>query len=62
MPLFEYACTACGHEFEAFVTSSRVPVCPSCQSEKLEKLISRLGRISGQGGSVSGGAPVFSGG
>jgi putative FmdB family regulatory protein len=40
MPIFEYECRACGHEFELLVRSGDVPACPSCQSEELEKLLS----------------------
>ena len=59
MPLFEYACTDCGRRFAAFVTASRKPYCPSCQSERLEKLVSRLGRVGTENG---GGVPTFTGG
>jgi putative FmdB family regulatory protein len=59
MPLFEYECTDCGRRFEAFVTSSRKAVCPSCKGERLEKLVSRLGRIGSEAG---GKTPVFTGG
>lgn len=42
MPIFEYACKACGKQFEALVRSQdAAPNCPSCQSADLEKLISR---------------------
>jgi len=40
MPIFEYACNDCGHEFEALVRSSTVPECPSCHSKELKKLLS----------------------
>ena len=40
MPIFEYRCEACKHEFEALVRGSAVPVCEKCSSEKLEKLLS----------------------
>jgi len=59
MPMFEYECTDCGRLFEAFVTSSRKAVCPSCKGERLEKLVSRLGRIGSDGG---GSVPTFTGG
>jgi putative FmdB family regulatory protein len=40
MPIFEYACGDCGHEFEALVRSDTTPECPSCHSNKLDKLLS----------------------
>lgn len=40
MPLFEYECKKCGHQFEQLIMGSTTPVCPSCQSKKLEKLLS----------------------
>ena len=42
MPIFEYACKACGKQFEALVRSQdKAPACPSCKSADLEKLISK---------------------
>lgn len=40
MPIFEYRCAACNHEFEALVRGGSTPVCEKCSSEKLEKLLS----------------------
>lgn len=40
MPIYEYACHQCGHEFEALVRQSTVPECPSCHSTELDKLLS----------------------
>jgi putative FmdB family regulatory protein len=39
MPIFEYACRACGKEFEALVRSSDTPQCP-CGSTDLQKKLS----------------------
>ena len=47
MPLFEYECRKCGHEFEALVVGSRKPVCPKCKGEDLEKKVSRVGVATG---------------
>jgi putative FmdB family regulatory protein len=40
MPIFEYRCDACGHEFETLVLPGTTPACPSCRSESLAKRIS----------------------
>ena len=42
MPIYEYACSACGHELEAMQKISEKPkkVCPSCHAHRLERLIS----------------------
>ena len=40
MPIFEYKCRGCGHEFEALVRKSDIPACPSCNGTDLERLLS----------------------
>jgi putative FmdB family regulatory protein len=40
MPIFEYKCKTCGHEFEALVRSGDVPACDKCKGTELEKLLS----------------------
>jgi putative FmdB family regulatory protein len=42
MPIFDYVCRACGHEFEALTrgSSSKLPKCPECQSEDAKRLLS----------------------
>ena len=42
MPIYEYGCSACGHEIEAWQKISEKPkkVCPKCHARKLERLIS----------------------
>ncbi len=40
MPIFEYVCKACQHEFEALVLGSRIPVCAECGSADLDRLLS----------------------
>ncbi|MCK5943992.1 MAG: zinc ribbon domain-containing protein [Planctomycetes bacterium] len=41
MPTYDYACKACGHRFEEFQSMSSDPLkkCPSCNKNKLERLI-----------------------
>ncbi|MCX5755459.1 MAG: zinc ribbon domain-containing protein [Gemmatimonadetes bacterium] len=40
MPIYEYRCESCKHEFEALVRSSDVPKCEKCGADKLERLLS----------------------
>ena len=40
MPIYEYECRDCHHRFEAIVRVNDSPVCPSCESANLERLIS----------------------
>ena len=40
MPLYDYRCRACRHEFEALVRPPAPPACPSCASADLERLLS----------------------
>jgi putative FmdB family regulatory protein len=37
MPIFEYRCESCGHNFEAILFGAQAPECPKCHTEKLEK-------------------------
>ena len=49
MPIFEYECRACGHQFEYLVLpTSPAPACPSCEKQDLQKLIS-LCAVSSEG-------------
>ena len=43
MPIYEYACSACGHLFEEWQKMSDPPVrtCPKCKKKKVERLISQ---------------------
>jgi len=40
MPIYEYKCQACSHQFELLVRSGTTPACPACGAEQLERLIS----------------------
>ena len=41
MPTYEYACRACGHNFEQFqsITSDPVRTCPKCRKRAVERKI-----------------------
>lgn len=52
MPIYEYQCKACRHEFELLQKVSEDPVtdCPKCTKPQLQKLISAAGfRLKGSG-------------
>ena len=47
MPIYEYECRACHHQFEAIVRMSDTAACPQCQSADLERLVSLFAVDSG---------------
>ncbi|MCP4877153.1 MAG: zinc ribbon domain-containing protein [Gammaproteobacteria bacterium] len=52
MPIYEYVCNECGHEFETLQKMSDAPLsdCPTCGKSELKKKISAPGfRLSGSG-------------
>lgn len=46
MPTYEYACTSCGHQFEAFQSFSEdaLTECPECKGE-VQKVYSNVGVV-----------------
>lgn len=40
MPLYEYECRTCHHQFELLVRSSTTLECPACHGSELEKQLS----------------------
>ncbi len=42
MPTYEYECSSCGHQLEAFqsMTEKRLKKCPECKKDKLQRLLS----------------------
>jgi putative FmdB family regulatory protein len=50
MPLYEYACKACEHQFEALVRNSDVPECPACRATALERRFSVFAAHTNGGG------------
>ncbi len=52
MPIYEYACSGCGHELEEMqkITDKPKKVCPHCHAHKLERLISNTSfKLKGTG-------------
>ena len=52
MPIYEYRCTACGHEMDHFhrSRSEPKPACASCDEDALERLVSLTSfQLKGEG-------------
>lgn len=41
MPIYEYQCDKCHHEFEELVFGDQLPPCPLCGAHQTHKLMSR---------------------
>jgi putative FmdB family regulatory protein len=52
MPVYEYACEKCGHEFEAEqrITDDPIKTCPVCKARKVKRLISQTSFVLKGGG------------
>ena len=53
MPIYEYACRSCGHEFETLVRAAEKPSCVQCASPELEKKLSVFAAPASEGEPVS---------
>ena len=42
MPLYEYECRGCHHQFEQLIRTGDTPACPKCHSGDLERLLSHV--------------------
>jgi putative FmdB family regulatory protein len=63
MPIYEYACLACGAEFEKFVQRPSAVVCVSCESERVSRRLSVVGvKTGGRIMSDASSAPTGGGG
>jgi putative FmdB family regulatory protein len=46
MPIYEYACESCGHQFEKLVSiGAPAPPCPECEAREVRKRVSTSGFI-----------------
>ncbi len=52
MPIFEYICQECRHQFEALVYGKEKAECPKCHAKKLETQLSTFA-VSAKGSSSS---------
>ena len=52
MPIYEYQCEKCEHEFqrEQRITADPVKTCPECKARRVKKLISRTSFVLKGGG------------
>lgn len=55
MPIYEYSCAACNHEFEEIILGDEEPVCPQCGHQECTKLISS--GVFRTGGPIVAGSP-----
>jgi putative FmdB family regulatory protein len=46
MPLYDYQCRACKHEFEELVRLGETPVCPACGAADPERKFSPSATVS----------------
>ena len=53
MPIFEYICKECHHEFEALVYGKEKAECPKCHTKKLEPQLSVFAVSAGSAKSSS---------
>lgn len=54
MPLFEYVCKKCRHEFEFLVRGDETPECPRCGGRRLDRQLSVPAAHTASGGQVGG--------
>jgi putative FmdB family regulatory protein len=52
MPIYEYTCKECKHQFEALVYGKQKAECPKCHATKLEPRLSVFA-VSAKGSSTS---------
>jgi putative FmdB family regulatory protein len=62
MPIYEYACLACGAEFEKLVQRPSTVACVSCESERVSRRLSVVGVKTGGRMSDALSAPMGGGG
>ena len=59
MPIYEYKCGGCGHQFEHLTRAGVTPACPKCQGQDLEKQLSVFA-VNAGGSPSSAGIPADS--
>jgi len=46
VPIYEYECRSCRHQFEQLIRTGDTAACPKCQSGDLERLLSHVSMSS----------------
>jgi putative FmdB family regulatory protein len=57
MPIYEYACDACGRTFEELIirrSDEAEVACPQCRGRKVSRLLSATAATRGGGGGAAG--------
>ena len=54
MPIYEYTCKKCKHDFEQLIMGSQKAVCPECGSRALERRFSVIAAPNQSGQRASG--------
>lgn len=63
MPLYEFRCRSCGHQFEDLVAATAaVPPCPACAAPEPERLVSSFAFHGARGRSDFSAIPFDRGG
>ncbi|MFW6169815.1 MAG: FmdB family zinc ribbon protein [Planctomycetota bacterium] len=57
MPIYEYVCSKCDHEFELLIRGDESPACPACGAKRVNKRISAPSAHS-RGGATPPGCPA----
>jgi len=58
MPIFEYICLQCEHQFEALVMGGEKASCPKCEGKKLTPRLSVFSAISKGASMNAAGSPA----
>ena len=58
MPIYEYQCRSCDHQFEELVRGSETPECEECGGDQLVKLPSMIAAPSSSPSTTPGSLPM----
>ena len=55
MPMYDFRCDRCSHDFEAFVRSTVIPECPKCKAAQVTRQLSGFA-VGASSSNASGGS------